>query len=139
MNTHSIRSLMFAIASAVLVIGAFAQSPVVETDSIIWCGPLDLESAQFPGGQDKLYEYLAAKVHYPDSAIAHGIVGRVLIQFTVEVDGSVKNTKVWRSVDPWLDAEALRVVQSMPNWKPSVLDGKAVKSSWILPFNFKPK
>lgn len=133
----TLRSLMFAIASAVLVLGATAQDPVVETDSIIWCGGPDMVSAQFPGGQDKLYEFLAIKVHYPDSAKAHGIVGKVFIKFTVEVDGAISNAEVWRSVDPLLDAEALRVVQSMPNWKPSELDGKAVKSFWALPFNFK--
>ena len=128
---------MVAIASALLVLRAIAQDPVVETDSIIPCGGPDMVYAQFPGGQDKLNEFLAIKVHYPDSAKAHGIVGKVFIKFTVEVDGAISNTEVWRSVDPLLDAEALRVVQSMPNWRPSEFAGKAVKSSWTLPFNFR--
>ena len=92
---------------------------------------------QFPGGNDKLFLWLAEEVRYPKEAEAKSIEGRVLVHFIVEKDGSVSSPTIMQSVDPLLDAEALRVVGKMPKWTPGKLKGKVVRVSFTLPIHFK--
>ena len=66
-----------------------------------------------------------------------GIQGRVFSNFVVEPDGSVSNVKVMRGIGGGCDEEAVRVVKSMPKWKPGKQRGKAVRVSYNLPVNFK--
>ncbi|MCL1973945.1 MAG: TonB family protein, partial [Bacteroidetes bacterium] len=73
---------------------------------------------------------------YPDAAVAQGIQGRVLVQFVIEVNGSVGHVQVMQSVDPLLDDEALRVVAASPKWKPGVKNGKAVRTQYVIPVYF---
>ena len=95
------------------------------------------KKAQFPGGMDKLMEYLRSNVIYPQKALESGIQGRVYVTFVVRKDGSIDDPKVSRSVDPILDAEALRVVREMPDgWKPATVNGKDVSSYFTLPLIF---
>ncbi len=94
------------------------------------------EMPQFPGGDTELRKFIAQSVKYPVIAQENGIQGRVYVQFVVGTDGSVKDVKVARGVDPNLDKEAIRVVQSMPKWKPGKQRGKAVKVSYTVPINF---
>lgn len=95
------------------------------------------EMPEFPGGMAKLAEYLAKNIKYPQLARESGIQGRVFINFVVEHDGSVTNVKVMRSLGGGCDEEAVRVVKSMPKWKPGKQRGKAVRVSYNLPVNFK--
>ncbi len=95
------------------------------------------EMPQFPGGQGAMLEYLSKNVRYPEEAHKAGKQGRVIATFVVEEDGSITNTKVVRSIDPLLDAEALRVISSMPNWIPGKQDGKAVAVKYTVPVTFK--
>ena len=92
--------------------------------------------AEFPGGTDKLREYLRSNLIYPQKAIELVIQGRVYVTFVVRKDGSIADPKVSRSVDPILDAEALRVVREMPDWKPATVNGKDVSSYFTLPLIF---
>ncbi|MBR6191830.1 MAG: TonB family protein [Prevotella sp.] len=92
---------------------------------------------QFPGGQAALMEYLTKNVKYPEEAHKKGVQGRVIASFVVEEDGSITNANIAKSVDPLLDAEALRVVNAMPNWTPGMQSGKAVRVKYTLPFTFK--
>ncbi|MGQ1785218.1 MULTISPECIES: energy transducer TonB [unclassified Saccharicrinis] len=94
------------------------------------------EMPQFPGGDTELRKYIAQSVKYPVIAQENGIQGRVYVQFVVGTDGAVTQVKVARGVDPNLDKEAIRVVQSMPKWKPGKQRGKAVKVSYTVPINF---
>ncbi|WP_075591020.1 energy transducer TonB [Labilibacter marinus] len=94
------------------------------------------EMPQFPGGDLELRKYIAQSVKYPVIAQENGIQGRVYVQFVVGTDGAVNQVKVARGVDPNLDKEAIRVVQSMPKWKPGKQRGKAVKVSYTVPINF---
>jgi TonB family protein len=94
---------------------------------------------QFPGGTSKLMEYLYSNVNYPKECMDKGAQGRVIVQFVVRKDGSVADVKVVRSVDPLLDAEAVRVVSSMPKWKPGKQKGKEVNVKYNLPISFKLK
>lgn len=91
---------------------------------------------QFPGGQGVLMKYLAANIKYPASAVKAKKQGRVIVTFIIQKDGSVAKARIARSVDPELDAEALRIVKAMPNWTPGTQDGKPVNVKYIIPVNF---
>jgi protein TonB len=94
---------------------------------------------EFPGGQAGLLKYLADNVKYPPAAKANSIQGRVYVTFTVGKDGKVRDVKIIRGVHELLDKEALRVVKSLPRYKPGKQRGKAVSVSFNLPINFKLK
>jgi len=90
----------------------------------------------FPGGEEALRKWIAESIKYPIPAAENGIQGKVYVTFVVEADGSVSRAKVVRGVDPSLDAEALRVVNALPKWKPGYQKGKAVPVSYTIPINF---
>ena len=93
---------------------------------------------EFPGGQQALFKYLGDNVKYPVIAQENGIQGRVICQFVVNKDGSIVDIEVVRSGgDPSLDKEAVRVIKSMPKWKPGKQRGKAVRVKYTVPVNFK--
>ena len=92
---------------------------------------------EFPGGQIAMLNFLSKNIRYPEAAHKAGIQGRVVATFVVEKDGSISNAKVMRSIDPLLDAEALRVINSMPNWIPGKQDGKPVAVKYTVPVSFK--
>ncbi|MBO7607177.1 MAG: TonB family protein [Paludibacteraceae bacterium] len=94
------------------------------------------KKAQFPGGPDKLKEYLSKNLSYPQIAIDEGIEGKVFVKFVVSSKGTIKDAKVIRSVDPALDQEALRVVNAMPAWTPAEQHNKPCASYFTLPVNF---
>lgn len=94
------------------------------------------EMPEFPGGDAALKAYLAQSVKYPTIAQENGIQGKVYVSFVVGKDGSITNAKIARSVDPSLDKEALRVVNSLPKWKPGKQGGKPVRVSYTVPINF---
>lgn len=95
------------------------------------------EQPMFPGGMEEMMKYLQKNIKYPKEAMDQGKEGRVIVQFVVNKDGSIVNDSVVRSVDPLLDAEALRVVRSMPNWTPGKQKGKPVRVRFTLPVSFK--
>ena len=92
---------------------------------------------QYPGGTGKLFEYLAKSVRYPKEAENAGVQGRVIATFVVEKDGSISNAKVVRSIHPALDAEALRVINGMPNWNPGTQNGEPVRVKYTVPITFR--
>ena len=92
---------------------------------------------EFPGGIDELFKFLADNTNYPASMQNSGIQGRVFISFIVTKKGDLRNLKVVQSLHPEADAEAIRVVNAMPKWKPGKLDGKVVNVNYTLPFSFK--
>lgn len=91
---------------------------------------------EFPGGMAGLIQYITKNLRYPEEAKAKGIQGRVTVRVVVNTEGKVTNAEVLRSVDPALDAEALRVASSLPDWKPGMKDGKPVNVRFIFPVNF---
>lgn len=90
----------------------------------------------FPGGRELLLKYLAANIKYPASAVKAKKQGRVIVTFIVQKDGSITHAKIARSIDPELDAEALRVVKGMPKWTPGTQLGKPVSVKYTLPVKF---
>ncbi len=95
------------------------------------------EAPEFPGGMGALMKFLGSNIKYPTIAQENGVQGRVIVQFVVNKDGSIVDAKVMRSVDPYLDKEALRVVSSMPKWKPGKQRGKAVRCRYTVPVMFR--
>ena len=91
---------------------------------------------QMPEFQGDMVAYLSKQLIYPPLARDNNIQGKVFIQFVVNEDGSVSNAKVIRGIGSGCDAEALRVVNSMPKWKPGKQNGKAVKVYYTLPIRF---
>ncbi|MBQ0153554.1 MAG: TonB family protein [Bacteroidales bacterium] len=92
---------------------------------------------EFPGGTQAMMKYLSENIKYPMIAQENGIQGRVICQFVVNKDGSIVDIQVVRSVDPSLDKEAIRVIKSMPKWKPGMQRGKAVRVKFTLPVVFR--
>ena len=94
------------------------------------------EMPQYPGGPQELFKFLSENVQYPAEAEKAGIQGRVILTFVVEKDGSISKPTVVKSVDPLLDAEAVRVISAMPNWKPGKQNGKVVRVKYTVPLSF---
>ena len=91
----------------------------------------------FPGGQATLMKFLKENIQYPAVAKENGVQGRVIVQFVVERDGTISNVKVARGVEPNVNKEALRVVKSMPRWKPGTQRGKTVRVKFTVPVMFR--
>ncbi|MCY1722264.1 TonB family protein [Prolixibacteraceae bacterium Z1-6] len=94
------------------------------------------EMPEFPGGDEALRKFIVEKVKYPEEAQKNGIQGKVYVTFVVAEDGSVIRSKIARGVDPSLDKEALRVINSLPIWKPGKQRGQTVKVAYTVPINF---
>ena len=95
------------------------------------------EMPSFPGGEAELMKYVGSHIKYPQIARETGIQGRVFVGFVVEPDGSISNVKLLRGIGGGCDEEAMRVIKSLPKWKPGKQRGKAVRVSYMLPVNFK--
>ncbi len=94
------------------------------------------QQAEFPGGEGAMLQFINKNLQYPKDAGSAGIQGRVLIDFVVEKDGSLTNFGVLRSPNESLSQEAIRVAQLMPKWKPGEMQGKIVRSRYVLPVQF---
>ena len=102
---------------------------------------------EFPGGDLELRKYIAANIKYPEEAKAKGLSGKVFVQFIIDKNGDVVNPKIARGIDPILDNEAIRVIKSLPKWKPGEqskrIDGEKVwvpkNVSWTVPVDFQIK
>ena len=92
---------------------------------------------QFPGGPEALMQFLSQNVKYPKEAYEKNVQGRVIASFVVEKDGSITEAVIRKSIDPLLDAEALRVIGSMPKWEPGMQNGEAVRVKYTVPITFK--
>ena len=91
---------------------------------------------EFPGGDLGLMKYIQKNVKYPAIAKEYNITGKVYVSFIVDKSGKVTNVKIVRGVDKNLDAEAVRVVKSLPKYKPGKQRGKAVRVMFTIPINF---
>lgn len=94
------------------------------------------EKPVFPGGEAALHKFISENTHYPEIAKENNIKGRVYIQFIIDKCGNVTNVTIAKGVNPILDAEALRVVNMLPKWRPAKQGGKPVNVSYIVPIIF---
>lgn len=123
----------------VLIVGEVGYVPPEEPDTTQVFGDIAEQMPMFPGGDRKLMEYLASSIQYPPECKESCIQGRVIVTFVVERDGSISQAKVAKSLDPLLDAEALRVVNTMPKWIPGRQGGVTVAVKYTIPVTFRLK
>lgn len=105
-------------------------------DSIYEAGDVEV-MPEFPGGNEAMMKFIQENTVYPENAKKNGIGGRTFVSFTIEKDGSIVDVKVLRGCDKECDAEAVRVVKSMPKWKPGKVKGQPVRVHFMMPFVFK--
>jgi TonB family protein len=94
------------------------------------------EMPMFPGGDAALLKYITDNIRYPESAKTNNISGRVIIRFDVNSEGKAEEATVLRGVDPSLDEEAIRVVNSLPVFSPGKQGGKPVPVYYMVPVTF---
>ena len=93
---------------------------------------------EFPGGQQEMFKYIQENLIYPKLALKKQIQGRSICQFIVEKDGSISHIQVVRSSgNKSLDRAAIRVIKTMPKWTPGRLQGKIVRTHYVIPVNFR--
>ena len=92
---------------------------------------------QFPGGDIEMRRFIADNIKYPEEAKAQKIQGKVFVQFVIDKNGDVVSPKIARGIDPILDKEAIRVIQSLQKWEPGTQRGEAVNVSFTVPIDFK--
>ena len=128
---------IFAPVSAQKTVIAKDNSSVkkqIERDSV-----LDVcdQMPQFKGGDVALMDFIRTSISYPKDAAEQGLQGRVVLRFIIEKDGTISNSEVLKSASLSLDTEALRVVNSMPQWIPGKHKGKVVRVRYVLPVTFR--
>ena len=116
-------------------VNGFAAAPKAEEQGEIF--QVAEEQPMFPGGMQEMMKFIQKEVKFPKDAQDKGIQGRVIVQFVVNKDGSICEDTVLKSVSPSLDAEAVRVVRSMPNWTPGKDKGEPVRTRFTLPVSFR--
>jgi TonB family protein len=98
------------------------------------------EMPEFQGGDAGLLKFIAEQTSYPAEAKTNKIQGKVLVKFVVRKDGSVSNVSILKGVDPELDAEAIKVIKSLPPFdKPGIKSGQAVAVNYVIPITFSLK
>ena len=115
----------------------FSNIPEVEEteeDTVIFINVQQMP--EFPGGMTALMRYIAKSIRYPVIAQENRVEGRIFVTFVVNIRGEVQNVAISRSIDPALDKEALRVIRSLPNWKPGMQRGKPANVRYTVPINF---
>jgi len=97
------------------------------------------DPAEFPGGLSEMYKFLADNIVYPATARELGIQGKVYIDFVIEKDGSVSNVKLVKGIGFGCDEEAMRVIWSMPKWKPAKQNFHTARMAMTIPVKFTLK
>ena len=92
---------------------------------------------EFPGGMTEMLNFLGENIDYPKEAQENGETGTVILRFIVDDKGKVDDVTILKSISPSIDEEALRVVNSMPDWSPGYQRGRAVFTYFTLPIRFK--
>ena len=110
----------------------FAQ---VATDDTLLYGHVDID-AEFPGGMEELVMFVCMNIEYPEQAQKANIEGKVFVRFSVEKDGSVSNIRILRDIGYGCGDAVVKMLKSMPRWKPAKVDGKNVREEFSLPVNF---
>lgn len=92
---------------------------------------------EFPGGKQRLLNWVMKNIQYPAEARRKGVQGRVVITFVINKNGKAVEPVIVQSVDPLLDKEAIRLINSMPKWKPGEEKGEPVRVKFTMPINFR--
>jgi protein TonB len=114
-------------------IGEIEEPIVIDEPPVVYAETMP----EFPGGEKSLLKYIAENTKYPQLAIDNDVQGTVSIRFVVSKTGKVTNVEIFKGIDPLLDQEALRVVKSLPDFKPGMQGGRAVSVSMVIPIVFQ--
>lgn len=98
--------------------------------------PEKVKMPVYPGGESEMIRFLSNHINYPEKAVRDSIDGKVVLHFTVSKTGKIKDVNIVNSLSPECDAEAIRVVESMPDWIPGVYKGQNVDVIYTLPIRF---
>ena len=109
------------------------QAPVIDNSQVYTFAD---EMPEYPGGATEMNKFIAKNTNYPQSAIDQEIQGRVYLSFVVRTDGSITDTKVTRGIKGGCDEEAIRLLSTMPKWKPGKVNGRIVPVQMMLPISF---
>ena len=123
------------IDESIVVVGYASQEKSPIEEDVVF--EIVEQMPSFAGGMEGLMRYLSRNIKYPVTAQKAGIQGRVTVQVIIDSNGNVTNPKIIKSVDPSLDAEAIRVTANMPKWQPGMQRGKAVNVKYTFPIDFK--
>ena len=110
------------------------ELPFEHTDSVL---KRSEKMPEFPGGNSALSQYVAQQLIYPIDAIEQGIEGMVVVRFTVDTKGKVRNPEILKSAHPLLDKAAIKALATIPDFIPGEQGGKKVNVYYMLPVNFK--
>jgi periplasmic protein TonB len=119
-----------AIAQATDNVMPFESTQAGDTGIVMYAE----QTAEFPGD---LHKYISQNIRYPEADRKAGREGKVYLQFVIEKDGTISNITTIKSASETMDAEAIRVIESMPKWKPAKQNGKPVRLKFTLPILFK--
>ena len=119
------------------VLSETAPAALPDTTKVIPFATVEVKPMFNGGDAIEFSKWVNENLKYPQAAKDAGVQGRVTLQFTVYPDGSVRDTKVLRGVNPDLDAEALRVVSASPDWTPGYVKGEPVKVTYTFPVIFR--
>ena len=138
----AVAKIAMLVSFVAMTFSAFASNPNASCQVNDSTGKVEVfadpeQQPYFPGGETALLKYLQENVKYPPKAIKDSIQGRVVVQFLIDPAGCVGEVKVVRSVSEELDAEAVRVVKTLPRFVPGRMYGKAVSAWYTLPVTFK--
>lgn len=125
----------------IMDVEADQETEIIEIEEVVEEAEPDFftiveDMPQFPGGDAALLKYIAEHVEYPPIAKENGITGVVYVSYIVDRDGSIKDVKVVRGADPFLDKEAKRVVTTLRGYKPGKQRGKPVPVQFTIPIRF---
>ncbi|MGL5889409.1 MAG: TonB family protein [Bacteroidia bacterium] len=135
---EAIRDAMEERTTVMEMVDVAPEPPIIQEDQVLMFAE---EMPQFPGGEAALQEYLQKSIVYPEIAKEQGLQGSVYVNFVVKKDGTISDVRIVKGVKgaPSLDNEAMRVIKSMPKWKPGRMNGQAVAVSMNLPVRFMLK
>ena len=119
--------------------GPVITDPVIADAPMAKIGETVDQMPSFPGGENKMLEYLESNLRYPVLAEENGIQGRVVVSFIIEKDGSINDVKVEKHIEKVFDKESVRLVKNMPKWNPGKKDGEPVRVRHSIPIMFRLK
>ncbi len=137
---------LLLIASVFIAVQATAQHGKLITEKTVTASgpkkdtnskPIYNYVEQMPTSGYDYQKYINEHLKYPDSSMADNVEGRVIVQFIVNDDGTISECTVLRSLDPFCDAEAVRVISNMPPWNPARQNGQPVRVRFTMPITFK--
>lgn len=129
--------LLLCLTGCVMSTKNFAQAPADSTAREVLT--IAEEMPEFPGGEAELYDFIGKNLSYPAAARENAIQGKVLVKFVVEKDGYIDKIEIIKKLGWGCDEEVMRVIRSMPKWKPGKMKGNPVAVYFMLPVIFKLK